>query len=264
MPNKRFKMCSPCSQTKKQERSKKYQNEHKENTKKNNKEERKAVSKSVIITCANCNLETEVPSRLFKLCPMCSRQKQLEHCKKYKQNNKEKVTQYNKIWKQQNKENITTYNREYERERKKRDVKFKILRVMRTRISDLVRVKIISPQKKPKTTLQLIDIHIDKFLEWLKMNFKADMSFENYGSYWHIDHVVPCSWFDISNPSEQKICFHWTNMRPLEVRKNLIKSDKCDLRTLLNQEIIAYAFSKNTVFKPLVTKLLEKSNNGSS
>lgn len=236
MPNKRFKMCTPCS------------------TEKSSKNKHKVKIK---IICTRCNSETEVYSSRFKLCSTCLREKRLERCKKYKRNNKEKVTQYNKIWKQQNKENITTYNREYERERKKSDIKFKILRNVRTRISKLVR-------SKSETTLDIISISLVKFLEWLKMNFTSDMTFENYGSYWHLDHVVPCAWFNMTNPSELKMCFHWTNMRPLQVRKNLTKSDTCDLRTLLNQEIVAHAFSKNTVFKPLVTKLLEKSNNGSS
>jgi hypothetical protein len=53
------------------------------------------------------------------------------------------------------------------------------------------------------------------------------MSWENYGLYgWHIDHILPCSSFDLLKPEEQRKCFHWSNMQPLWARDNLRKSAK--------------------------------------
>lgn len=41
----------------------------------------------------------------------------------------------------------------------------------------------------------------------------------------HIDHIYPCSSFDLTDPEQQKACFHWSNCQPLWVKDNLIKGD---------------------------------------
>ena len=40
---------------------------------------------------------------------------------------------------------------------------------------------------------------------------------------WHIDHIIPCDWFDMNKPEEQAICFHWSNLQPLWADENLEK-----------------------------------------
>ena len=43
---------------------------------------------------------------------------------------------------------------------------------------------------------------------------------------WHIDHIMPCSNFDLSKPEQQKECFHYTNLQPLWYDENIRKSNK--------------------------------------
>jgi hypothetical protein len=65
---------------------------------------------------------------------------------------------------------------------------------------------------------------VKKHLESL---FKKGMSWENHGNEgWHIDHIIPCAAFDLTDPKQQKKCFHYTNLQPLWAKDNLSKGDK--------------------------------------
>ena len=44
--------------------------------------------------------------------------------------------------------------------------------------------------------------------------FTDGMTWENYGK-WHVDHIKPCSSFDLAQRDQQLICFHYTNLQPL-------------------------------------------------
>ena len=53
------------------------------------------------------------------------------------------------------------------------------------------------------------------------------MSWNNHGFYgWHIDHIYPCSKFDLTDLNQQKQCFHYTNLQPLWAEENKKKSNK--------------------------------------
>jgi len=57
------------------------------------------------------------------------------------------------------------------------------------------------------------------------------MTWENHGE-WHIDHIKPCSLFNLLNEDEQKKCFHYTNLQPLWASENLSKGCKYENETI--------------------------------
>ena len=110
----------------------------------------------------------------------------------------------------------------YKRERMKRDITFKILHRLRTRI-----LLVLHGKKKVESSLNLLGCSAEYLKKHLEAQFKDDMSWENYGiKGWHIDHIKPCASFDLSIIEEQKECFHYTNLQPLWWHENLSKSDK--------------------------------------
>jgi hypothetical protein len=80
-------------------------------------------------------------------------------------------------------------------------------------------------QKKHGNTMELTGCTKEELVKHLEMNFKENMSWDNYGE-WHIDHIKPCASFDLTKEEEQKKCFHWTNLQPLWAIENLRKGCK--------------------------------------
>ena len=58
---------------------------------------------------------------------------------------------------------------------------------------------------------------------WLEFQFDEKMNWNNYGSYFQIDHVKPRSLFDIENENDRRIMNHWTNLSPLDKYENIKK-----------------------------------------
>jgi len=79
--------------------------------------------------------------------------------------------------------------------------------------------------KKSKRTLELVGCSIRDIRQHLENQFKDGMSWENQGE-WHIDHIKPCSLFDLTDPEQQKECFNYKNLQPLWAIDNIKKSNK--------------------------------------
>jgi len=61
----------------------------------------------------------------------------------------------------------------------------------------------------------------------LERQFHSGMSWNNYGTEWHIDHIVPVSSFPWSGEIDDafKACWALSNLRPLTKFENLSKKD---------------------------------------
>jgi len=79
--------------------------------------------------------------------------------------------------------------------------------------------------KKRNKTKELIGCSIEFLMGYLASKFTAKMSWDNYGQ-WHIDHIKPCSSFDLTIFKQQKICFNYKNLQPLWAFDNLSKGNK--------------------------------------
>jgi hypothetical protein len=156
---------------------------------------------------------------LQRVCIICQ--------KEYVLKNKEKVYGKRKIWTQNNKEKSKKYkskwrlkNPNYHKNWLDSDIKNKITHNLRCRINVALKRK-----TKSKKTIELIGTSIENLWIHLEKSFKPGMTRENYGK-WHIDHIRPCSSFDLSKPEEQSICFHYSNLMPLWAEENLKKGSK--------------------------------------
>ncbi len=171
-------------------------------------------------------------------------EKELERCRKYRKNNPhvhkeyeqrnaEKIAKRKKIYYQKNKEKIKLKEKnyyknnkeiknKYARNRRKIDLNFKIRCNLGSRIT-----KVIKGKYKSAHTMELLGCNIEDFKSHIESQFTVGMTWENYGfKGWHIDHIIPCDSFDLTNESQQRICFNYKNLQPLWWLDNLSKGAK--------------------------------------
>lgn len=63
----------------------------------------------------------------------------------------------------------------------------------------------------------------------LERNFQHGMSWKNYGD-WHIDHIIPKSWFNPNDYWELRACWSLQNLQPLWKKDNWSKGNRASLR----------------------------------
>ncbi len=142
----------------------------------------------------------------------------LNKMKKYNKDNKGKRAVSHKEWKEKNKEYILLK----QRERYKNDINYRLSMNLRNRI-----IEVLKGKNKSATTMEFLGCTIEEFKQHLESQFTQGMTLDNHGYYgWHIDHIKPCSLFDLSDPEQQRQCFHYSNMQPLWAEDNFIKHTK--------------------------------------
>lgn len=110
--------------------------------------------------------------------------------------------------------------------RKYTDTNYIIKRRLRWRIRDTVK-RISGKGYKYESSLILLGCDINFFKTYLENKFVEGMGWHNIQE-WHIDHIRPCSKFDLTNFEEQKKCFHYSNLQPLWCLDNLKKGTSYD------------------------------------
>jgi hypothetical protein len=122
--------------------------------------------------------------------------------KRYYQNNKLKVNNFKKHW---------------SRNKLKIDVQYRLRRRLSTRIYHALK-----GSSKSDFTINLIGCSIEALMKHLEAKFSHGMTWNNYGA-WHVDHIVPCAYYDLTDENEQRKCFNYKNLQPLWAFANMSK-----------------------------------------
>ena len=88
--------------------------------------------------------------------------------------------------------------------------------------------------KKSSRTEAILCCSISEFHKYIKNQFTGEMSFENHGSIWHIDHMIPISW--ARTEAEAIALNHFSNLRPLDAAENRAKGNRLSACGITQQE----------------------------
>jgi 5-methylcytosine-specific restriction endonuclease McrA len=177
-------------------------------------------------TCKNCNIEksfTEYCKRkeekdgLHRYCKICMRQrlkneysndkeKHLKRTKQYQIDNREYFRQKSKSHYHNNKD----YYREWNQNKMDTDPLFRLRHAINALINHHLK------EGKSQSSIEYLGCTIQEYKTYLEPMFSPEMNWDNYGSYWEIDHIYPLS---------KGGSFNYTNTQPLTINDNRSKSD---------------------------------------
>jgi hypothetical protein len=146
-------------------------------------------------------------------CRSCVR----DHGKTYYTNNKKRSNEAAVKWQKANPDKVRRYKRRNHRRRYNSDPSFRFASVTRKRIRNALK-----GTSKSASTIELLGCTAEHARFHIESQFTEGMTWDNI----HIDHIQPCASFDLEDPSEQRKCFHYSNLQPLFASDNLRKSDK--------------------------------------
>lgn len=174
-----------------------------------------------------------------------NRDKRLENQKEYANSNKDKIRLYKKKYRVENREflkktghnyyinNIDEFKNKHKKYRelnrdknntKKRnrfnnDIQFRLRETLRNSVNKAF-TKYCEHKKIRSSELYGINFKeiITKLIETLPKDYER-------GKY-HIDHIMPISRFDLTNPDEVRVCFSKDNIQWLPALENIRKSNK--------------------------------------
>jgi hypothetical protein len=133
--------------------------------------------------------------------------------------------------------------REYQSRRhhtSSKDSDFRLKKLARCRIYNAI--KRLGKVEKPRVryrTEKMIGCTIEQLKIHLEARFKRGMTWDNHGSCWHIDHIIPMAHFDLTDERQLLAASHYTNMQPMWASENLAKSDKLQQDTQMELRICA-------------------------
>jgi hypothetical protein len=157
--------------------------------------------------------------------------KQIQCDKKYYSNNKERINIRNNKYYEDNKTVIRAQRKAYYllHPEKRKEQRAKFLSKIENRIAMNLRRRTRSFLHTGKGWSDLLSCDIEHFLNWLEFNFdkeEIDMTLDNYGKVWELDHVYPLSKFDMKNEEDVKKAFNWQNILPAICTDNKVKNNR--------------------------------------
>jgi hypothetical protein len=192
-------------------------------------------------TCKVCRKEYNINNReKSREYNEKNKEKHKKYREEYYKQNSSKIQEYNKQYysdptikqkrkkyyeqylsipqnKSQHRENIKQwfisnpeYMNQYMKNRYNNDLQFKVKSNIRTRFYHTLK-----GTTKKSSVLVLLGCEIDFFIKYIAEKFLPEMTWENHGEIWEIDHILPCASFDLTILEEQQKCFHYTNLQPL-------------------------------------------------
>ncbi len=138
--------------------------------------------------------------------------------------NKENILEKNKLWSKNNPEKAKALSKKHSAKHRSS---------LKGHLNDCMSSNIyiaLKGNKGGRRWEDLVGYTVDQLKQHLERRFRVGMSWDNYGTYWEIDHHVPVVVFNYEHPEDIdfRLCWSLKNLQPLEKTKNRRKSSKIE------------------------------------
>jgi hypothetical protein len=135
--------------------------------------------------------------------------------------NPKKFRATKKAWQKSNLDKVLAWNNEWKKQRYKNDPVYRMTESLRAR-----QRQFFKGNKRPLSMVRDMGCTQEFFRQHITRQLTGDMTIENYGTVWHLDHIYPLSKASIvDNPVHFLAAANWRNLQPLPGPENLEKSD---------------------------------------
>jgi hypothetical protein len=104
----------------------------------------------------------------------------------------------------------------------KESAAYRLARAVRARVHGVLKKR---GAAKSQRTYEYVGCSPQQLADSLEARFEPGMAWDNYGTAWHVDHIIPVSVYDLTDPAQQRQAFHYTNLQPLWASANMAKGD---------------------------------------
>ena len=183
---------------------------------------------------SKCNFNKDVSTRdgLNPICKVCRL--------RYYNEKREQRIEYSKLYAKQHRVKTNLY----ERNKRKTNLNFKLACNIRSRTNQVFKSQNV---KTLNSTIDLIGCSLDFLKKWILHQLYGEMTLENYGNIWCLDHGYPISKINLPNRNDMYKFTNWINLRPMYIKDKIVKGDKIDHQLYLMQEVKAKYFMKLNV-----------------
>ena len=126
-------------------------------------------------------------------------------------------------WYLMNRPSVLSKMAVYARKKYNADPQYRFKCLMRNHVKRIFRK---AKTKKEGRTIEYLGCSMLHARRHIEKQFKKGMHWNNHGTVWHIDHIIPLAEFDLTDPMQRKRANHFTNLQPLYAAENMQKRDK--------------------------------------
>lgn len=111
--------------------------------------------------------------------------------------------------------------RNYFSTRRQNDPSFRLADNLRRRIN-----KALKTNQKAGSAVKDLGCSIPEFKQYIESKFYSDMTWNNWGKVWELDHIQELHIFDLTDRDQFLKACHYTNLQPLTIEDHKKKTGK--------------------------------------